>query len=305
MGTMERAMGHPMMTLTDVYEATWDERYLLGSARLVDWTTKWEHPVRGGFPAPITEQPAFISQSPFCGGLLVSALLKFNSWAKLPELDALLERAARSTLSDMWRPPMNIMSKGGSPRRGSNAQNISTHLRLVRHEYLRTGDPLFLVVPRECVAGGFSGAGKDFGTRSTGLVFNYVPWFLSLLTEKGDPKPESDLVVTPRQDAYKILRGAHAKVCFAVRNAGNTPIKNLHATIQPRLDMAVLGRAAVPAELAAGAQVDLCYEVQAPERINLSTDYNRTSYAHWSASYEREGKPHLAHGWTKISVTAP
>ena len=48
-GQMERALGHPLMTLTDVYEATWDDRYLRGAARLVDWAEKWEHPIHSGF----------------------------------------------------------------------------------------------------------------------------------------------------------------------------------------------------------------------------------------------------------------
>jgi DUF1680 family protein len=54
-GHMERAVGHPLMTLTDVYESTGEEKYLRGAARLVDWAEKWEHPVHGGFLAPITE----------------------------------------------------------------------------------------------------------------------------------------------------------------------------------------------------------------------------------------------------------
>ena len=82
-GGMERALGHPLMTLNDVYEATWEERYLEGSARLTDWALKWEHPVRGGFLAPITESPAYYSGSSFCGGLLPAALLQFNGWARL------------------------------------------------------------------------------------------------------------------------------------------------------------------------------------------------------------------------------
>ena len=71
-GGMERALGHALMTLNDVYEATWEERYLEGSARLTDWALKWEHPVRGGFLAPITEAPAYYSGSSFCGGVLTA-----------------------------------------------------------------------------------------------------------------------------------------------------------------------------------------------------------------------------------------
>ena len=102
------------MTFNDVYEATWEERYLEGAARLTDWALKWEHPVRGGFLAPITEAPAYYSGSSFCGGVLTAALLQFNGWARLPEIDAVLDRAARWTLTDVWQPGGGIMSKGGS-----------------------------------------------------------------------------------------------------------------------------------------------------------------------------------------------
>jgi hypothetical protein len=300
MGTMERAMGHPMMTLTDVYEATWDEKYLSGAARLVDWATKWEHPVRSGFLAPITEQPAFISGSPFCAGLLFSALMKFNSWANAPEIDQLLERIARWTLTDMWRPPSGILSKGGSPRRGANAQNISTELRLIRSMYLRTKDPLFLAVPRECVVAGLSGEGKEFGPRATGLIFNYVPWFLDLLTEAGSPEPEASLTVKPLNAVVGLARGGSASVCFAVENKGPAAITNFVASFQPRLDFSIAARPVIPARLASGGTAKFCYEVRAPERINLSTEYNRVSYAHWSAMFRTAAGPRLAHAWIKI-----
>ncbi len=305
MGTMERAMGHPLMTLTDVYEATWDDRYLQGAARLVDWATKWEHPVRSGFLAPITEQPAFISGSPFCAGILFSPLMKFNSWAALPELDALLERIARWTLTDMWRPPAGIMSKGGSPRRGATAQNISSELRLMRQEYLRTKDPLFLVVPREAVVAGFSGGGKEFGTRSTGLVFNYVPWFLGLLNEVGRPRPADELQVKAASETIRVVRGGTAEACFAVENKGDRDVIGIRASFQPRLDFAVERSPQIPEQLAAGGAIRLCYTMRAPERINLSTQYNRESYAHWSAVIQTASGPALAHAWVRIEMTNP
>jgi hypothetical protein len=303
MGTMERAMGHPMMTLTDVYEATWDDKYLRGAARLVDWATKWEHPVRSGFLAPITEQPAFISGSPFCAGILFSPLMKFNSWAALPELDALLERIARWTLTDMWHPPSNIMSKGGSPRRGANAQNISSELRLMRMEYLRTKNPLFLVVPREAVVAGFSGAGKEFGTRSTGLVFNYVPWFLELLNEVGRPAPSGALQAKAVSETIRVNRGGTAEACFVLENKGQDAVTGIRASFQPRLDFVVDRPPEIPDRLAAGGAVRLCYTVRAPERINLSTQYNRESYAHWSSVVQTADGPRLAHAWVKIEIS--
>ena len=94
---MERQLGHPLTTLNDVYEATGQEQYLQGAARLVDQALAWEHPLRSGFLAPITESPAYYSGSTFCSGLLPSALLKFNSWARQPEIDAMLQRVAQWT----------------------------------------------------------------------------------------------------------------------------------------------------------------------------------------------------------------
>jgi hypothetical protein len=281
-GQAERAMGHPLMTLNDVYEATWDDKYLRGSARLVDWATKWEHPVRSGFLAPITEQPAYYSGSVFNGGLLPSALIKFNSWANLPEIDQMLERVARWTLTDMWLPPAAVRSKGGSPSRKGDPKDISIHLRLMRYAFLRTGDPLFLALPRECIVAGFGEDGAHFGTRATGLVFNYLPWFLSLVAEQGDPAVDP---VPPGRD-LALARGATARVCFQLPSGAT----DLRASFQPRLDFAA-------------RQLDSsCYEVGAPQLINLTSESNRVSYAHWTASYRRAGRLHLAHAWLRITL---
>ena len=185
---MERQLGHPLMTLTDVYEATWDERWLKGAAVLVDQALRWEHPQRSGFLAPITESPAYYSGGPFCGGLLSASVLKFNSWARLPEIDQMLERVAVWTLTDVWEPPAVIQSKGGSPRMGDDPKNISSHLRLMAHQYERTHDPFFLAVPLRSVVDGFGESGENFGTRETGLVYNYLPWFLQTLAASGTPR---------------------------------------------------------------------------------------------------------------------
>jgi hypothetical protein len=301
-GQMERAMGHPLMTLTDVYEATWDDRYLRGAAKLVDWATKWEHPVRSGFLAPITEQPAFYSGAPFCGGLLPSALLKFNSWARLPEIDRMLERVARWTLTDMWRPGAGIMSKGGSPRRKADPQDIASHLRLMRHEFLRTEEPLFLILSRESMVAGFGDAADDMGTRNTGLVFNYLPWFLPLLADRGDPQPEPEFEARLKDPELRLAPGGQAAVCVSVRNLGAAPAANLRMSFQPRLDYTVTQSPSTPEQLQPGQGTELCYQVRAPERINLTCDYNRISYAHWTASYPRDGKLRTAHAWMKIAL---
>ena len=47
---MERQLGHPLMTLTDVYEATWDERWLKGAAVLVDQALEVGTPPAERFP---------------------------------------------------------------------------------------------------------------------------------------------------------------------------------------------------------------------------------------------------------------
>ena len=299
-GNMERALGHPLMTLNDVYEATWDKTYLRGSARLVDWALKWEDPVRGGFPAPLTEKPAFSTGSPFCSGLMFSALMKFNSWARLPELDSVLERTARHLLTDMWRPE-GILFKGGSSGNGRPFE-IVTHSRLMGSVYARTGDPLFLAVPRELIAKAFGDTGATWGTRTTGLVYNYLPWFLTTLVENGNPQPESGLTVVMRQISIEGTRGERIRACVRVKNSGATPVTNLRASFQPRLDFVVTHAAVVPAELAPGQEIEACYELQVPEKINLTHIANRTSYAQWSASYRRTGHPHLAHAWLKVDI---
>ncbi len=297
---MERALGHPLMTLNDVYEATWDPAYLRGSARHVDWAMKWEDPVRGGFPGPLTEKPAFSTGSPFCSGVMFSALMKFNSWARLPELDALLERTARHILTDMWRPE-GILFKGGSSGNG-RAFEIVSHSRMMGSVYARTGDPLFLAVPRELVAQAFGEKGATWGTRTTGLVYNYLPWFLTTLAENGNPQPESALSVTVRQPAIETTRGGKIRACVVVKNHGATPVTEFKASFQPRLDFAVTQPAAMPAKLAPGQEFEAWYEVQAPEAINLTFAANRTSFAQWSATYRRAGAAHLAHAWLKVEL---
>jgi YetA-like protein len=291
-GQMERALGHPLMTLTDVYEATWDDRYLRGAARLVDWAEKWEHPIHSGFLAPITEQPAFYSGSTFNGGLITSALLKFNGWAKLPEIDAMEERVARWLLTEMWKPA-GIMSKGGSPRRTASPGHISSHMRALRDVYLKTHDPLFMAVPRELMIAGFAEKEKDIPTRDTGLVFNYLPWFMRMLEDEGNPAPDPQFRIT--------AKSAMPKACFAMSNTGTSPITDVRATFQARLDFK-WQNAAVPSTLAPGQTVELCYPIEAPRAINLTSQYNALSYAHCTASARRSGKPILGHAWVKIEL---
>lgn len=301
-GMMERALGHALMTLTDVYEATGDDPYLRGAARLVDWALKWEHPYRGGFRAPITEAPGFYSGSPFCGGILTAGLLKFNSWGQLPEIDRLLERAARWTLTDVWRPPAGLQGKGGSPRNRASPHHIANHLRLMAHAYDRTRDPLFLVVPRQALAAGFGEGARPFGTRATGLVYNYLPWFVTTCTVNGDPQPDTQLEVQAKLEEVTVARGGKARLGFTVKNAGDAPVRGWKISCHTRLDFQVTPERPAPEVLEPGQIVELWYTLQAPEWLNLTCEYNRATYAHWSALYQREGKTYLTHRWAKISV---
>jgi hypothetical protein len=278
------------MTLNDVYEATWDDRYLRGAARLVDWAEKWEHPIHSGFLAPITEQPAFYSGSTFNGGLITSALLKFNGWAKLPEIDEMQERVARWLLTEMWKPE-GIMSKGGSPRRTGSPGHISSHMRMLRSVYLKTQDPLFLAIPRELMMAGFADKERDIKTRDTGLVYNYLPWFMEMLEEEGRPAPDAQFLIEGKSSL--------PQACFEMSNQGTTAITDLRATFQARLDF-TWKPAAAPTTLAPGETVRLCYPLEAPAAINLTSQYNELSYAHCTASGRRDGKPIVAHAFVKI-----
>jgi hypothetical protein len=318
-GGMERQSGLPMMTLMNVYEATWDERYLRGAATLVDWTMRWEDPVHSGFLAPITEFPAYSSGSSYNSGLLSAALLEFNSFAHLPEVDAMLERFARHILTEMWRPPAGIVQKGAAALVG-DPLHISTHLPLMRAEYLRTGDPLFLAVPREAVVAAFEGSDSwsfdppaiqapkgDFdpdwhsGHRASGLVFKHLPCFLALLREQGNPRP-GGVEVSPVRETVEMAKGGTTPVCFAVKNTSSSPVEDLRIAFQPRLDFSVGRPPATPASLGPGQSANVCYEVRAPEKINLTLELNRISYAHWSATFRSQGQPGVAHSWVRIAL---
>jgi hypothetical protein len=299
---MERALGHPLTTLNDVYEATGEEKYLRGAARLVQQAIQWEHPQRGGFLAPITESPAYYSGSPFCGGLVPSGVQKFNSWARQPEIDAMLERVARWTLTDMWRPPANIYSKGGSPRRGGDGQQIASYLRTMDYVFAKTGDPLFLVVPREAVARGFGENAKTIGTRSTGLVFNNVPWFLATLQNYGDPQPDSQVKAIVSKSEIALARGAKTAITVELTNAGEQPITGIRASFQARLDITTRELSPLPTTLAPGETVKLRYQIEAPEHVNVQCLCDRLAYAHFTSLYQRGNQASFAHAPVTIAI---
>ena len=136
---------------------------------------------------------------------------------------------------------------------------------------------------------GFGAKAKEFGPRDTGLVFNYVPWYLAMLHDLGDPQPDAQLEMT-----------AQGNACLSIHNAGTGAVENLRVTYQPRLDFTVVKRPQFPDRVAAGATINVCGEVQPPEHVNLTSEYNRVSYAQWSAAFTREGKAGIAQAWTKI-----
>ena len=303
-GSMERALGHPLMTLTDAYEATWHDKYLRGAARTVDWALKWEHPVLSGFMAPITEAPAFYAGSPGVGaGTIHAGLIKFNSWANLPQIDQMLERVAKWTLTFPWRPPDVIIGKAPIKGAKGTPANISENLRLMHYAFAKTGDPLFLAVPRESVVAAFVPETAQIATRSTGRVYNYLPWYLTTLSKSGNPEPEADLEIKADAASLQVRKGHKAFVVFRVRNRGTTPVESAKFSLQPRLDFGVSLVSAAADVIAPGEVREIRYEVQAPERINLTSESNRVSYAHFSGLYRRGAKPHVAHLPVQITIT--
>jgi hypothetical protein len=288
---MERQLGHPLTTLTDVYEATWDERWLKGAAVLVDQALRWEHPQRSGFLAPITESPAYYSGGPFCGGLLTAGVLKFNSWARLPEIDKLLERVA------VW-----TLSKGGSPRMGHDPQNISSHLRMMASVYERTRDPFFLAVPLRSVVDGFGEKGENFGTRETGLVYNYLPWFLQTLQASGNPDDDPELVLKPGMTRLTAARGQEYTLTFVLANRGRTPIEGLTTSCRGRLDFEVVPPRDAPRRIEPGETRDFVYKVRAPANLNLTSRANRVAPIHFATVFQRGGSSRVASTWTEVVV---
>jgi hypothetical protein len=304
---LERMLGHALMTLNDVYEATGEERYLRGSAHLVDQAFKWEHPVRSGFLAPIHESPAYFSGAPFNNGILSAGLIKFNEWAGLRELDALLVRFANWTLTDGWYAPGGLANKGGSPRSGGSAQHIGVQGRLMARAYALTHDPLFLAVPAELAAKGFAPTAKPIpGTRSTGLIFNHLPWLLGSLHANGNPQPEPQLeVVAPPPAALTLAPGARSVVSVTIKNTGAQAIEDFRVSLHARRDFALETLRAPPAWLGPGETAECQYAIPAPAQVNLTCNYNRVAWVQWSAVYRRDAQAHYSHQALKVVLAEP
>ncbi len=300
---MERLIGHALMTCNDVYEATGEEKYLRASAGLVDQALKWEHPIRSGFLARIFEAPAFYSGCPFDNGVISAGLIKFNQWARVPEVDAMLTRFAQWTLTDTWIAGNALASKGGSPRKGGSAQHIGNQGRLMSYVYAVTKDPFYLAVPAKLAAIGFAANAKPIpGTRSTGLIYNYLPWLLATVHANGDPQPEATLEVAATGGDVALSPGARHVVTLTLRNTGTTPLRDFRASFHARRDFTIHALQPAPAMLAPGATAECRYEIQAPAEVNLSCDYNQIAYAHWTALYARGDAARFAHRVVKITL---
>lgn len=303
-GSMERALGHPLMTLADTYEATWDDKYLRGAARLVDWAMKWEHPTLSGFMAPITEAPGFYAGSPGVGaGTIHAGLMKFNSWANLPQIGQMLERTARWTLTFPWRPPAVIIGKAPVKGAQGTALRMLENLRLMHYAYEKTGDPVFLAVPRKSLEAAFLPEISSIPTRTTGLVYNYMPWFLTTLHKSGNPEAETELEVEADIADLQVERGGKVSVTFRVRNRGATPVESAKFSIQPRLDLQASLSSRDANTIPPGEVREFRYELKAPEKINLTSESSRTSYAHFSGLYRRGARTHVAHLPIRITIT--
>jgi hypothetical protein len=231
-----------------------------------------------------------------------SALMKFNTWARSPEIDGLLEREAQWILTEAWEPPNSLVSKGGSPRRNGQAQNISSHGRLMACEFERTGDPFYLVAPEEMVASGFGKKAKSFGTRDTGLVYNYLPWFLAELNRCGHPVPDPKLQATLTPASLRLKRGEKTTVTATLKNDGDTAIEDLRFSLHARRDLKIVRQPAGPGTIPPGKSVTITYQIEAPKDLNASCDYNRIAYAQWSALFRRAGQAQLAHATVRIEL---
>jgi hypothetical protein len=169
------------------------------------------------------------------------------------------------------------------------------------HVYAQTRDPLYLAVPSQLADAGYgANAGPIFGTRSTGLVYNYLPWLLAALQKNRGPTPDSQLEVRITGTPIMIAPGQTMRIRFAVKNNGTEAIEGLRVSFHSRLDVHIAALESPPERLAAGQEVECGYEVRAPAQINLSCEYNRVAFAHWSALYRRGERTHLAHLPTKF-----
>jgi hypothetical protein len=173
------------------------------------------------------------------------------------------------------------------------------------HAYELTKDPFFLAVPSRLTVAGFGAGSKPiFGTRSTGLVYNYLPWLLATLHQEGNPGPEPQLEITAPGELSALAPGAKQIVTVKLKNAGAQPVDNLRMSLHSRRDVGVTAVRAAPSRIGPGETVECQYEITAPAEVNLSCDYNRVVWAQWSALYRRGDHAHLAHQPIKVVLAS-
>jgi hypothetical protein len=157
-------------------------------------------------------------------------------------------------------------------------------------------------VPWEAVLDGFGQDAKPYGTRATGLVYNYLPWLLSAFKANGNPEPEPQLEVRANEGPLTLARGAKTLIGIRLRNSGSNVVENLRMSFHTRLDFKTTATKPVPDRLSPGQTAECWYEVEAPKQVNLACECDRIAYGHWSALYRRGDRAHLGHRWIKISL---
>jgi hypothetical protein len=169
--------------------------------------------------------------------------------------------------------------------------------------YERTRDPLYIAVPQDLIVRAFGQQVASFGTRSTGLVFNHLPWFLATLSAHGNPRPDSHLELSVDPSDAHMARGASNRINVTLKNTGIDTVKDLRISFHPRFDFSAALVGSTPEELAPGQSVKVAFKLTAPAQLNLTCDYNRIAYGHASVSYQRqEGGAHVAHAFLKVTV---
>ena len=214
----------------------------------------------------------------------------------------MLERLEQWVLTDVWLPPSGLQSKGGSPRRRPDAQNIANHGRLMAYVYERTQDPLFLVLPQEMAAAGFGAGANRFGTRATGLVFNYLPWFLATLAANGNPQADRQIEISFVPASLRLAHGGNTSLEVTLKNNGTSAVESLQVSLHSRLDIGIIAPSGTVTVVPPGQAATYRYAVEAPANLNASCDYNRLAYVHLSAVYRRAGQACVAHRWIKLEL---
>ncbi len=88
----------------------------------------------------------------------------------------------------------------------------------------------------------------------------------------------------------RLSRGRTTEICFTVRNAGEAAVENLKLTFLTRLDLKAGAVSRAPLRLGGGEEDTLCFSVEAPDWLNLTSEASRTAYGHLRASFQPLGE---------------